>query len=155
MELPIELDEASGVPLHRQLYEGLRVAIVGGRGAPGTRLPSSRELAEALGVSRSTIVSSFAQLHSEGYLQATTGSGTFVSTELPEGALPRARDGAEGGRASIRLSTYGASLTEAGPLESPRRAGLIDFRDGRPAFDAFPHAEWRRAISAAARDGSL
>jgi GntR family transcriptional regulator / MocR family aminotransferase len=155
MELPLELDASSNVPLHRQLYEGLRGAILNAQVAPGTRLPSTRALAEALGVSRSTIVSSFAQLHSEGYLQATTGSGTFVSTELPEGALPRARDGTEGGKASIRLSTYGASLTEAGPLESPRRAGLIDFRDGRPAFDAFPHAEWRRAISAAARDGSL
>src|ERR1700735_2346216 len=138
MELPIELDEASGVPLHRQLYEGLRVAIVGGRGAPGTRLPSSRELAEALGVSRSTIISSFAQLHSEGYLQAATGSGTFVCSELPEGPLPRGYHTVQRGKASIRLSTYGASLTEAGPLEPPRRSGMIDFRDGRPAFDAFP-----------------
>jgi len=53
---------------------------------------------------------------------------------VPEGPLPRAGDGAERGKASIRLSTYGASLTEGGPLEPPRRAGLIDFRDGRPAF---------------------
>lgn len=154
MELPIELDGSSNVPLHRQLYEGLRGAIVSAQVAPGARLPSTRALAEALGVSRSTIISSFAQLHSEGYLQATTGSGTFVSNELPEGALPRVRDEAEGRRASIRLSTYGASLAEAGLLEVPRGSGLIDVRDGRPAFDAFPHAEWRRALAAAARDAS-
>jgi len=77
MELPIELDAASGVPLHRQLYDGLRAAVVEGRVTPGTRLPSTRSLAEALGISRSTITSTFAQLHSEGYLQATTGSGTL------------------------------------------------------------------------------
>ena len=151
MELPIELDTASNVPLHRQLYSGLRAAIVDGRVTPGTRLPSTRSLAESLGVSRSTIISSFAQLHSEGYLEASTGSGTFVSAELPDEPveLPSAalRD-----VASIRLSTYGASLTEAGPLEPPRLAGTIDFRDGRPAFDAFPLKLWRscvaRAISA-------
>jgi GntR family transcriptional regulator/MocR family aminotransferase len=155
MELPLELDASSNVPLHRQLYEGLRGAILNAQVAPGTKLPSTRALAEALGVSRSTIISSFAQLHSEGYLQATTGSGTFVSDDLPEGPLPRANHTIERSKASIRLSTYGASLIEAGPLEPPRRSGLIDFRDGRPAFDAFPHAEWRRALAAAARpDGS-
>src|ERR1700722_2015856 len=155
MELPLELDASSNVPLHRQLYEGLRGAILNAQVAPGTKLPSTRALAEALGVSRSTIISSFAQLHSEGYLQATTGSGTFVSDDLPEGPLPRGQHTIERSKASIRLSTYGASLAEAGPLEPPRRSGLIDFRDGRPAFDAFPHAEWRRALAAAARpDGS-
>jgi GntR family transcriptional regulator/MocR family aminotransferase len=156
MELTIELDASSNVPLHRQLYEGLRGAIVCAQVGPGTRLPSTRALAEALGVSRSTIISSFAQLHSEGYLQATTGSGTFVSMELPEASFPGAHDGEVRDKASIRLSTYGASLVEAGSLEPTRSGGQIDFRDGRPAFDAFPHAEWRRALAAAARgDGSL
>jgi len=104
MELPIELDAASGVPLHRQLYDRVRAAIVEGRITPGTRLPSTRALAEALGVSRSTITSSFAQLHSEGYLEATTGSGTFVSSDLPdEGDAGRARRGARGETATIPL----------------------------------------------------
>jgi GntR family transcriptional regulator / MocR family aminotransferase len=152
VELPIELDAASGVPLHRQLYEGLRAAIVEGRVAPGTRLPSTRSLAEALGVSRSTITSSFAQRHSEGYLQATTGSGTFVSSDLPDDAGERPQPGPHSDGASIRLSTYGASLAEAGPLEPPRVPDTIDFRDGRPAFDAFPFAEWRRCVSEAARN---
>ena len=151
MELPIELDGTSGVPLHRQLYEGLRDAIVAGRMPAGTRLPSTRMLAETMGVSRSTIISSFAQLHSEGYLQATTGSGTFVSDELPEESVTQQRRNVEHAGASIRLSTYGASLSEAGPLEPPRRNGTIDFRDGRPAFSAFPHARWRRALAEAAR----
>ncbi len=153
IELPIELDASSTVPLHRQLYEGLRGAILDAQVAPGTRLPSTRALAEALGISRSTIIASFAQLLSEGYLLATTGSGTFVSLELPQAPFPRKHDDEARGTTSIRMSTYGASLMEAGPLE-PTRGGQIDFRDGRPAFDAFPHAEWRRALGAAARGES-
>ena len=151
MELPIELDATSGVPLHRQLYDALRAAIVSGRIVRGTRLPSTRSLAAALGVSRSTIISSFAQLLSEGYLEATTGAGTYVSDAVPEGALVLERPTIEGAGASIRLSTYGASLIDAGPLEPPRQGGTIDFRDGRPAFGAFPHAQWRRAVAEAAR----
>jgi GntR family transcriptional regulator/MocR family aminotransferase len=152
MELPIELDAASDVPLHRQLYDGLRAAIAEGRVTPGTRLPSTRALAEALGVSRSTITSSFAQLHSEGYLQATTGSGTYVCNDLPDDAAAAlVRKTPHADSASIRLSTYGASLGEAGPLEPPRVAGTIDFRDGRPSFVHFPFEEWRRCLSGAAR----
>jgi GntR family transcriptional regulator/MocR family aminotransferase len=146
LELPVELDAASTVPLHRQLYTGLRDAIVAGRIAPGTRLPSTRSMAESLGVSRSTIISSFAQLHSEGYLEATTGSGTFVAGELPDDRIaPRVREAVRG--ASLRLSTYGASLLGSAALEPPRIAGNIDFRDGRPAFDAFPFAAWRRYVA--------
>jgi GntR family transcriptional regulator/MocR family aminotransferase len=104
-------------------------------------------MAESLGVSRSTIISSFAQLHSEGYLEATTGSGTFVAVELPDERIaPRPRPPAGG--ASLRLSTYGASLLGSAPLEPPRVDGNTDFRDGRPAFDAFPFAVWRRHIAA-------
>jgi len=147
MELPIELDAASTVPLHRQLYVAIRDAIAGGRVAPGTRLPSTRSMAEALGVSRSTVISSFAQLHSEGYLEATTGSGTYVAGELPDDRIaPHARSPVAG--ASLRLSTYGASLLDSAPLEPPRIPGNVDFRDGRPAFDAFPFAAWRRYVAA-------
>jgi GntR family transcriptional regulator/MocR family aminotransferase len=144
MDLPIELDAADAVPLHRQLSTALRDAIASGRIARGTRLPSTRALADSIGVSRSTVIASFAQLHSEGYLEAATGSGTFVARELPDAPLvPRARTT---GGASLRLSTYGASLLDAAPLEPPRVAGTVDFRDGRPAFDAFPLAAWRTAI---------
>ena len=155
MELPIELDAASTVPLHRQLYAALRDAIVAGRMVPGTRLPSTRSMAESLGVSRSTIISSFAQLHAEGYLEATTGSGTYVAGELPDDRMAeRTRPPAAG--ASLRLSTYGASLLESAPLEPPRLPGNTDFRDGRPAFDAFPFTAWRRYVATyvdAASDG--
>lgn len=155
MELPIELDAASGLPLHRQVYEALRRAIVEGRLARGARLPSTRALAETLGISRTTLTSTFAQLISEGYLSATVGSGTFVSAELPdepagtiEGSAAR-----EAGTRTVRLSAFGASLTNAEPLEPARLPGTVDFRDGRPAFDAFPYDAWRRCIMRHVRAG--
>jgi GntR family transcriptional regulator/MocR family aminotransferase len=155
MELPIELDPASALPLHRQVYEVLRHGIVSGRLVRGARLPSTRALAETLGVSRTTLTSTFAQLISEGYLFAAVGSGTFVSTDLPDDAA--ARDEAtppRSGPGAVRLSAYGASVASAEPLEPPRLAGTIDFRDGRPAFDSFPYDIWRRCVTRHVRAGA-
>lgn len=153
-ELPIELDPASDLPLHRQVYEVLRQEIVSGRLVRGARLPSTRALAEMLGVSRTTLTSTFAQLISEGYLFATVGSGTFVSTDLPDDTAapddvcePRLAGNA------IRLSAYGTSVANAEPLEPPRSPGAIDFRDGRPAFDQFPYEAWRRCVARHVRAG--
>ena len=62
----LELSTDSPVPLHRQLTEALREAILSGRLAAGTRLPSTRSLAGDLDVSRSTVVAAFEQLAAEG-----------------------------------------------------------------------------------------
>jgi GntR family transcriptional regulator/MocR family aminotransferase len=155
MELPIELAAAGNLPLHRRVYEALRAAIVGGRLGRGTRMPSTRALAEMLGVSRTTLTSTFAQLISEGYLYAAIGSGTFVSTDLPDdGAAPDDAAGPRAGERAFRLSAYGRSVTKAEPLEPPRLANTIDFRDGRPAFDRFPYDVWRRCIVRHVRAGA-
>src|SRR5687768_17026400 len=77
-----QVDAASAVPRYRQLYEGIRRAILGGQIRPGSRLPSTRELASELGVSRNTVMSAFDQLVAEGYLEGEVGSGTFVSRRL-------------------------------------------------------------------------
>ncbi len=81
------VDRSSRVPLHRQLYDGLRGAILSGRLAAGTRLPSTRELAAGLGVSRNTVMGAFLPLLAEGYLEGRVGSGTYVAKSLPENLL--------------------------------------------------------------------
>ncbi|HEX7941290.1 MAG TPA: GntR family transcriptional regulator, partial [Gemmatimonadaceae bacterium] len=63
------LDPEAETPLYRQVYEGLRDAILSGRLARGARLPSTRALAADLGVARNTVLLAFEQLRSEGYLQ--------------------------------------------------------------------------------------
>src|SRR4051812_30418040 len=87
----VSLDRASQIPIYRQVYEGLRRAIIDGLLRPGQRLPSSRAFAADLGVSRLSVLTAFDQLRHEGYLSGRVGSGTFVSAELPDDALRSTR----------------------------------------------------------------
>src|SRR5437867_9285665 len=87
MPLLMTLDRSSVVPLHRQLYDRLREAILTGRLAGGTRLPATRTLASELGVSRNTVMNAFDQLLAEGYIEGRVGAGTYVSRVLPDEAL--------------------------------------------------------------------
>ena len=68
------LERASSVPLYRQLYDALRDAILSGRLRPGSRLPSTRALADDLGASRNTVLAAFGQLLAEGYLEGATAA---------------------------------------------------------------------------------
>jgi GntR family transcriptional regulator / MocR family aminotransferase len=108
----LSLERASSVPLYRQLYDGLREAILSGRLRPGARLPSTRVLAGDLETSRNTVLAAFGQLLAEGYLEGRVGAGTTVAGILPE-TLLRARPEATGpGRPGRRprLSRRGALL---------------------------------------------
>ena len=81
----IRLDRTSEEPLHEQLYRQIRDELVSTTfNNNSSRLPSSRELAVDLRVSRFTVNVAFSRLHSEGYLQSKIGSGTFVAEQLPE-----------------------------------------------------------------------
>src|SRR5437762_5940880 len=83
----VSLDGRSGTTLQRQLYEGLRAAILGGRLQSGKRLPSTRSLAKDLAVSRNTVAGVFGQLVAEGYAEARVGSGTVVARALPDNLI--------------------------------------------------------------------
>src|SRR6476659_8969315 len=80
----LEVIRESDTPLFRQLYLQLRSAILSRRLRPGTKLPSTRELAAQIGVSRSAVVAAYEQLLAEGYTSGKHGSGTYVSPDLPE-----------------------------------------------------------------------
>lgn len=69
-------------PVYRQLADGLRLLILDGRLSLESRLPGERELASALGISRTTVAAALAQLRDEGYLLSRQGSGSV--TMLPE-----------------------------------------------------------------------
>src|SRR4051794_41856687 len=85
--LHLSVDRDIDVPIHRQVREGLRRAILDGRLRPGQRIPSTRALATDLGVSRLPVLSAYEQLLHEGYLVGRTGSGTFVSKSIPDHLL--------------------------------------------------------------------
>jgi GntR family transcriptional regulator/MocR family aminotransferase len=77
--LTLSLDPAATTPLWRQLSISLRVMIANGRLGPGARLPSTRELARQLNVSRNTVMSAYDDLAARGLLVAYTGAGSFVA----------------------------------------------------------------------------
>src|SRR5215475_2158193 len=86
MTVPFVLSRASKVPLHRQVYDQWRSAILSGRFRRGARVPSTRAFADTYGISRVTVTAAYDQLLAEGYFETKTGAGTFVSSDLPDDA---------------------------------------------------------------------
>jgi GntR family transcriptional regulator / MocR family aminotransferase len=82
-ELLITIDRNSDLGLRAQLENQLRDAIRDGRLAADERLPSSRELARTLGLSRGLVQDCYVQLQAEGYLTSRAGSATRVATPPP------------------------------------------------------------------------
>ena len=132
-ELLVRLDREASQPLRAQLEASLREAIRGGRLRAGERLPSSRELARELGVSRGMVQDCYGQLLAEGYLTSRTGSATRVAdiSGQPAGRQPAA----------------GPALVPPPPPRQPPGPPLIaDFRAGVPDLSSFPRADWAWAI---------
>ncbi|MFI0938330.1 PLP-dependent aminotransferase family protein [Streptomyces sp. NPDC021020] len=125
-ELLLAVDRTGAVPLRAQLEHGLRDAIRTGRLRVGERLPSSRELARTLRLSRGLVQECYAQLQAEGYLVTRPGSATRVAagTAGPPAAAPAAA--------------------------APPRL-VADFRAGVPDLAAFPVQDWLWATREAAR----
>ena len=134
-----------GVPAYQWLYSSLRAEILDGRLRPGTRLPSTRDLASQYSLARGTIVNAFEQLESEGYIDGSVGSGTYVSKVLPEKLLHvasgvPARRAVPGYRQPV-ISDYGrAARLFRGYETRPIRA----FRANLPALDLFPTNVWTK-----------
>ena len=139
--LHLPFDRSSGVPIHRQVYQGLRRAILDGRLRPGQRVPSTRALAGELGVSRLPVLTAYEQLLHERYLEGRVGSGTFVSAAIPDDLLQSPGPPAAG--------TGPGSPGRVHRLPPPARdeGGLGPFRMSLPALDRFPHAEWARLVA--------
>ncbi|MGC7869915.1 GntR family transcriptional regulator [Desulfosporosinus sp. SYSU MS00001] len=78
----MDLDRKSGVPYYIQLKEQIRRHITQGVWAAGMKLPTERELAASLSVSRNTVSQAYKELESEGVLSSAQGKGTFVADTL-------------------------------------------------------------------------
>ncbi len=122
------------------LHGQLRAAILDGRLRPGVRLPSTRALASAYGVSRNTAVAAYDRLLSEGYVAARRGSGTVVNASLPP--VPKGPRIADRGQSERQLNRYWQGRRLADP-EAPARHV---FQVGIPDVSGFPYAIWRRLL---------
>src|SRR5580698_8409702 len=118
----VAVDRKSPDPLHKQIYEGFRTAIVRGNLHPGQRVPSSRSLADELKISRLPVLNAYGQLLAEGYFESRTGAGTFVSESLPESLTV------------CKQKTPQAASTDSGPRPVARRALLL------PEYQRLPWA---------------
>ncbi len=126
------------LPLHRQLYEALRRAVLDGKLSAGDRLPSSRELAQDLSISRNTVMAALNQLTVEGYLTSRVGSGTFISERVPKATAQQRSSHCNQDPILSRRGLPLASAFCATELEIyPFTPGLVD-------FSAFPVALWQR-----------
>jgi GntR family transcriptional regulator/MocR family aminotransferase len=133
-DLPVVVERHAEAPLSVQLVRQLREAMNDGRVRAGERLPSSRALASALGVSRTVVTAAYEQLYAEGWLEGRHGSGTYVADI--EGIAPA------GGAAGDTQAAPGQDR----PLDVP----VIDLRPGIPWVDALDTPAWRRAWRLAA-----
>ncbi|BAZ42851.1 GntR family transcriptional regulator [Calothrix sp. NIES-4101] len=149
MDLLITLDNHSPLPLHQQIYEEVRQAILCGKLPPGQRIPSTRQMAKALGVSRSTVTQSYEQLLSEGYLETVIGSGTYICTQLPDDLFDSqpVESIEKNNSAKIKFSEYGMNLlqTKNVPILNEKQLE-ISFRYGRPALNKFPIKLWKKLL---------
>jgi GntR family transcriptional regulator / MocR family aminotransferase len=153
----VNLDRSSPNPLYQQLYDELRGGILGGRLIPGIRLPSTRELAIELGLSRTTVLNAFDQLISEGYMEGHTGAGTFVSPALPEELLQiraKAIRVSKPSQTQPILSRRGKRLAATPVTATSRTDRPRAFRSGIPALDLFPYAIWGKLTAQRWRSAS-
>ena len=86
---PIAIDPDAAMPVFLQIARAIAEDVRRGRLRRGDAVPASRALADEIGVHRNTVLAAYRELTAEGWLQARAGSGTFISSELPD-ATPRA-----------------------------------------------------------------
>jgi GntR family transcriptional regulator/MocR family aminotransferase len=135
--------KAAGTPLNRQIYQAIREAILSHLLPSGWRLPSSRDLARELAISRNTVTYAYEQLIAEGYLETRAGSGTFIADTTPD-QIPEMRLNAPpltDPSGESELSAHGAQLIQ--------QAGVSDlqwgaFMPGVPDVTLFPNKIWSR-----------
>jgi GntR family transcriptional regulator/MocR family aminotransferase len=143
----------TGEPLSRQVYSRLREAILGGELPAGERLPSTRDLADQLGISRTVTVLAYEQLLAEGFVEGRPGSGTYVARGL---ATSRSTPAAQNAR--LHLSRYGSVAAGASSrIDFPRKKSSLryDFAYRTSQVEGFPLETWQRILSRLARRASV
>lgn len=148
MQLVIPVSRAGG-SLSRQIHAGLRAAILSGTLRSGERLPSTRDLAEQLRVSRTVVLLAYDQLLAEGFILGRAGSGTYVAEGLASSGPKSARD-----RAKLHLSRFGAHARKTS-TDFPEARLPYDFSYRRSPVEGFPLDAWQRILLRRARKASV
>ena len=144
----LPVDRSSGIPLHKQIYDGFRSAILRGDLRAGQSVVSSRTFARDLHVSRFPVLNAYAQLQAEGYFESRVGAGTFISASLPEQLMSVPR------QATVPAQTPSGprpisrrAIRVPGYQPSPSLKGWGAFGIHQPAFDQFPYHIWAGLVA--------
>jgi DNA-binding transcriptional MocR family regulator len=146
----LELDRESRIPLYIQIVTQVRDMISRGALKIGDRLPANRELAELLGVNRTTVSNAYSELEADGLIASHVGRGTFVS------AVPEKREAAAPAPVSpivwdSMLADQKGDIWLSRLLHSQQIKDTISFAYGLPRAELFPVDEFRRAVDRALR----
>lgn len=144
-------DTSQGATRQERVFRHIRDRILSGELPANSKLPSTRELAERLGLSRNTVSLAYEWLVSEGYLEARQGAGTFVASVIPDLVPTRPKevsaewpDVAPNARVvPVLRDVRHVPVTLHPPSVPPR----FDFRYGSPDPRHFPLQAWRRLAS--------
>lgn len=132
----------AGEPLFKRLYLGLRTGILSGAYPAGSKLPSTREMAEQQGISRTVAVLAYEQLLAEGFVTGRAGSGTYVSRGVSD---IRTTTGPQ--MAALQFARFGTLAVQAGARVLVRGQAALpyDFAYGSEV-ETFPFALWNRIL---------
>ncbi|GAA4829342.1 PLP-dependent aminotransferase family protein [Paenibacillus vulneris] len=133
------IDKQSRLPMFRQVFEAFRDAILSGRLPAGYKLPSTRELAGELHVSRNVILEAYELLLAEGYITGRQGAGSYV---------------AEGARLLGYRPANPRKLAENEHAGADSAEDVISFRTGLPAVDLFPLKQWGALLQSVCMEAS-
>ena len=137
----------AAAPRYRRLYEALRGAVLEHRLPAGARLPSTRALAEELGVSRNTVAAAFDQLLAEGYIESRVGSGSFVA-DLGAAPAPRQNTVVAGRRQGLAERGRRLLAQDVGAAQE-----ILPFVAGIDDYAPFPAKLWQRLANRYWREG--
>lgn len=144
----IAIDRRAKNPLHSQIYEAYRTAILDRTLRPGQRVPSTRLLAAELGISRIPVLNAYSQLIAEGYFQSRVGAGTIVCRSLPDQIAstppPKSRLSPNAAPYS-RLPARRAFAIDYSEISSAPR-GWGPFAASQIAVDHFPFQVWNSLV---------
>ncbi|QEF97937.1 HTH-type transcriptional regulatory protein GabR [Stieleria maiorica] len=149
----IQLIPDSATPVYQQLEHHLRQAIADRTLRPDDRVPSSRNLATAIGVSRNTVLAAYDQLISEGYLESVRGSGTRVAKMPPQAFEFDATTSPVAPQMNPVecLSPLGRQFCDESRWMPTMTAAPKAFTPHLPAIDEFPLEIWNRFRNEQAR----
>ncbi|ENQ3104969.1 PLP-dependent aminotransferase family protein [Bacillus cereus] len=133
----IKIDKSSCVSITRQIYTQIRNEILSGKLKKCKKIPSTRELANELNVSRNVVLGAYDLLYSEGYIESRQGAGTFVATNIlfEKTNVVNNKD--------IKMHD-----------QLVKDETIINFKAGSPDLTLFPRCQWLKCYNDTIKNSS-